>query len=135
MEAKEVFRLLVSKLLDVEYMLFQWTGGGDDWSGFKFLKGKDVNGEFFESPEAFDGELLKALNECDVFDEMDFGINFTDQGWSEGVLLIALKPLKDIFEADIMVNDQNVYICQDDGFKGFALAGNNHNTQQSDLEF
>ena len=64
-----------------------------------------------------------------LFEELALDINCTDQGWSEGVLLIALKPLTDSFE-----DDSITYLYQDSGFKGFALAGKNHNEISGSLE-
>ena len=130
MEPSELFNLLASKMPDVEYLFFKWTGHSDDWSGFIFLNGQNEEGVFDQEPEALDKDLRQELNEIDLFEEMDFEIRFTDGAWSEGVLLIALKPLTGTFE-----DDSIAYICQDKGFKGFALAGNNHVSNQADLDF
>lgn len=130
MEPSELFQLLSSKMPHMEYLFFKWSGHSDDWSGFNFIQGKNEQGVFVQQPEELDNELRKQLDEIDLFEEMDFEIRFTDGAWSEGVLLIALKPLSEIFE-----HDSIAYICQDDGFKGFALAGNNHVSNQADLDF
>ena len=130
MEPSELFNLLVSKMPDIEYLFFKWSGGGDSWSGFHFMEGKNEQGVFSQKPEELDDDICKELDEIDLFYEMDFEIKYTDQGWSEGILLIALKPLSETFE-----DDSIAYICQDDGFKGFAVAGNNHESNQADLDF
>ena len=68
-----------------------------------------------------DDEINNELKSFFLFEELSLNVNCVDQGWSEGVLLIALKPLSDCFE-----DDSIIYLSQDAGFKGFAIAGKNH---------
>jgi hypothetical protein len=121
MNSQELFQNLSSKLPNVEYLFFKWSGGGDDWTGYEFLRGKDHKGEINEFPLKSDEEINNELISFVLFEELCLDINCTDQGWSEGVLLIALKPLSDSFE-----DDSITYLYQDSGFKGYAISGKNH---------
>jgi hypothetical protein len=121
MNSKELFQNLSTKLPNVEYLFFKWSGGGDDWTGYEFLHGKDNSAEINEFPLQLDEEINNELKSFFLFEELSLNVNCVDQGWSEGVLLIALKPLSDSFE-----DDSIIYLCQDPGFKGFAIAGKNH---------
>lgn len=129
MNANELFQNLSTKLPNVEYLFFKWSGGGDDWTGFEFLKGKNDLEEFSEFPLQSDNEIQNELQSGVLFDELSIIINTVDQGCSEGVLLIALKPLSDIFE-----DDSITYIFQDSGFKGFALSGYNREEISGQLD-
>ncbi len=121
MNSKELFQNLSTKLPNVEYLFFKWSGGGDDWSGYEFIHGKDNSVEINEFPLQLDDEINNELKSFFLFEELSLNVNCVDQGWSEGVLLIALKPLSDCFE-----DDSIIYLSQDAGFKGFAIAGKNH---------
>lgn len=119
--SKQLFELLSQKLPDFEYLFFKWSGGGDDWSGFEFINGKNGAAVADTIPAQLDKETVEIMNQSTLFEELSLQINSTDQGWSEGVLFIALKPLTEMFE-----DDSIAYISQDEGFKGFAIAGKNH---------
>lgn len=120
MDSKELFNFLSEKMPNVEYLFFKWSGGGDDWTGYEFVKGKNDTGEINEFPIEMDEEIQNELRSFTLFEELSLNINCVDQGWSEGVLLIALKPLTDY------VDDDNApYFYQNPGFKGIAIAGRN----------
>ena len=118
MNSKELFKNLTTKLPNVEYLFFKWSGGGDDWSGYEFLHGYDDSGKFTDFPIPPENEINNELKSFVIFDELSLTINCVDRGWSEGFLLIALKPLSEEFEYD--------RFYQDSGFKGFAIEGRNH---------
>jgi len=113
--------MLAQKLSDVEYLFFKWSGGGDDWTGFEFVNAKKGAEVLNSAPAALDKETNEIINQSSLFEELSLQINSTDQGWSEGVLLIALQPLTEMFE-----DDSITYLSQDEGFKGFSIAGKNH---------
>jgi hypothetical protein len=119
MTSSELFQSLSEKLPTVEYLFFQWSGGGDDWTGYEFIKGKNETGEFTEFPLSTDTDIQKEMKSFVLFDEMNMDMYCVDQGSSEGVLLIALKPLTESFDEDSLL-----YV--DAGFKGFAIGGINH---------
>jgi hypothetical protein len=129
MNSSELFQFLSEKLPTVEFLFFKWSGGGDDWTGYEFIKGKNETGEITEFPLSGDTDIQNEMKSFVLFEELALDINCTDQGWSEGILLIALKPLADSFE-----DDSITYLYQDSGFKGFALAGKNHNEISGSLE-
>jgi hypothetical protein len=129
MNSNELFQFLSEKLPTVEFLFFKWSGGGDDWTGYEFIKGKNETGEITEFPLSGDTDIQNEMKSFVLFEELALDINCTDQGWSEGILLIALKPLADSFE-----DDSITYLYQDSGFKGFALAGKNHNEISGSLE-
>lgn len=129
MTSSELFQSLSEKLPTVEYLFFQWSGGGDDWTGYEFIKGKNETGEITEFPLSTDTDIQNEMKSFVLFEEMAVDMNCTDQGWSEGVLLIALKPLTEYFE------DSSVaYLYLDQSFKGFAIAGKNHSEIGGSLE-
>ena len=129
MNSNELFQFLSEKLPAVEFLFFKWSGGDDDWTGYEFIKGKNETEEITEFPLSGDTDIQNEMKSFVLFEELALDINCTDQGWSEGVLLIALKPLTDSFE-----DDSITYLYQDSGFKGFALAGKNHNEISGSLE-
>ena len=129
MTSSELFQFLSEKLPNVEFLFFKWSGGGDDWTGYEFIKGKNETGEITEFPLSTDTDIQNEMKSFVLFEELALDINCTDQGWSEGVLLIALKPLTDSFE-----DDSVTYLYQDSSFKGFAIAGKNHNEISGSLE-
>jgi hypothetical protein len=129
MTSSELFQFLSEKLPTVEYLFFKWSGGGDDWTGYEFIKGKNETGEITEFPLSTDTDIQNEMKSFVLFEELALDINCTDQGWSEGILLIALKPLTDSFE-----DDSVTYLYPDSSFKGFAIAGKNHNEISGSLE-
>jgi hypothetical protein len=121
MNSKELFSYLGSAMPTMEYLFFKWSGGGDDWSGFEFVYGNSDAGRVESLPVELNADIQAEMMAFTLFEELSMTINCTDQGYSEGVLLIALKPLSDLFE-----DDSVAYLSQDKGFKGFAVAGKNH---------
>jgi len=61
MNSKELFQNLSTKLPNVEYLFFKWSGGGDDWTGYEFLHGKDNSAEINEFPLQLDEEINNEL--------------------------------------------------------------------------
>ena len=81
-----------------------------------------VNGEEITSHDAdLVSKIQKAVDSSTILFDMDLSVNTVDQGWSEGLLLIALKPLTDYF-----YYEDQVYMEEEEGFKGYSINGRNH---------
>lgn len=121
LDAQELFKELCRVLPDYEYLVFAWSGGGDSFGGFELVQSK-VNGEEITSHDAdLVSKIQKAVDSSTILYDMDLSVNTVDQGWSEGLLLIALKPLTDYF-----YYEDQVYMEEEEGFKGYSINGRNH---------
>ena len=130
MNSNELFQYLTEQLPNVEYLFFKWIGGNDDWHGYEFVLGKTEAGEVTEFPSTAADEIIDKLNGSNLFEELSLTVNCTDMGWSEGVLLVALKPLTAEFYDDSVVG-----FVYSEGFKGFAIGGKNHEEIGGSLDF
>jgi hypothetical protein len=121
MTSSELFQFLSEKLPTVEYLIFKWSGGGDDWTGYEFIKGKNETGEFTEFPLSNNTEIQKEMNSFIIFDEMGVSVSCAGGGYCKGFLLIALKPLTD----DLELYDESWDECYavERNLKGFAIHG------------
>ena len=121
LDAQSLFKELSNALPEFEYLVFTWSGGGDSFGGFDLVQSK-VNGKEVAS---HDGVLIskikEALDSSSILFDMDLSVNTVDQGWSEGLLLIALKPLSDYFYYEDQVSME-----EEEGFKGYSINGRNH---------
>ena len=121
LDAQELFKALCRMLPDYEYLVFTWSGGGDSFGGFELVQSK-VSGEVITSHDAdLVSKIQKAVDSSTILYDMDLSVNCVDQGWSEGLLLIALKPLSDYF-----YYEDQVYMEEEEGFKGYSINGRNH---------
>lgn len=119
--SKDLFEMLQEKLPQHEYLLFSWKGGGDDFHGYKLIMSKENGVEHDDHPEAFSSEIQESVNNSTILDDLSLEVYCVDQGWSEGLLLIALKPLtKDFYY------DEPCVLEASSGFKGICVSGLNH---------
>jgi len=142
LSAKEVFELYSDKLKEYEYLFFLWYGGGDSFNGFELKEakkdgeivyGKDNKNEWKWNRKNNSGiiedELLEKLNNSSIFDDFYLNINCVDQGWSKGVLLIALHELSEDFYWDT-----EGVIEAEEGFKGMKISGMNYEEMSNQIE-
>lgn len=140
--AKEVFELFSHKFKDYEYLFFLWYGGGDSFNGFQ-LKEAKKNGEIIYGKDnqqkwnwdrennsgIIEDDLLEKLSNSSIFDDFNFNINCVDQGWSKGVLLIAIQNLSEEFYWDT-----EGVIEAEEGFKGIKISGMNYEEMSNEIE-
>jgi hypothetical protein len=142
LSAKEVFELYSNKLKDYEYLFFLWYGGGDSFNGFQLKEakkggeivyGQDNKHEWNWGPnnnsDIIEKALLEKLNNSSIFDDFYLNINCVDQGWSNGVLLIALHELSEDFYWDT-----EGVIEAEEGFKGMKISGMNYEEMSNEIE-
>ena len=121
LDAQSLFKELVAALPEFEYLVFTWSGGGDSFGGFDLVQSK-VNGkEVTSHDQTLISKIKEALDSSSILFDMDLSVNTVDQGWSEGLLLIALQPLSDYF-----YYEDQVYMEEEEGFKGYSINGRNH---------
>jgi len=142
LSSKEIFELYSNKLKDYEYLFFLWYGGGDSFNGFQLKEAKKDGQVVFGNEkrhewnwgqksdnEIIDKNIFKKLNDSSIFEDFGFNINCVDQGWSKGVLLIALQNLSEDFYWDT-----EGVIEAEEGFKGIKISGMNYEEMSNEIE-
>jgi hypothetical protein len=142
LSSKEIFELYSNKLKEYEYLFFLWYGGGDSFNGFQ-LKEAKKDGEIIygnenrhewnwgqnNTSDIIENELLEKLNNSSIFEDFHLNINCVDQGWSKGVLLIALHELSEDFYWDT-----EGVIEAEEGFKGIKISGMNYEEMSNEID-
>ena len=140
--SKEIFELFSNKLEEYEYLFFLWSGGGDSFNGFQLKEAKKDGQIVFgnenrdewnwgqnNNSDIIEDELLEKLNNSSIFEDFHLNINCVDQGWSKGVLLIALHELSEDFYWDT-----EGVIEAEEGFKGMKISGMNYEEMSNEIE-
>jgi hypothetical protein len=130
LSSRDLFEKLSQKYPSTEFLFFTWSGGGDEFQGYELKRSKNDGIEFENHTKELVEELADILWNSTIFDDLSLKINCVDQGWSEGVLLIALKTLTDNF-----YHEENCTLQEKVGFKGISVAGKNHESLNESRKF
>ena len=95
-----------SQLSDFELICLTWSGGGDDFHGYKLLYGKKVNSQISkidinENKKKF---IEKLIDDSTIVEEMNLELGSAGAYFSNGGLVLALNPLKERFQWNITTN-------------------------------
>ena len=138
--SKELYQCLKYQLPEHELLCFFWSGGGDSFHGYELFyekkSGKEITKTQIEQTKKI---IIKELfDNCLIVEEMNLELGCTDEFYSQGGLVVALKPLSETFQWNVVnqnpvlnfnelseYNDIITTINLPKNFTGFSLNGQN----------
>jgi hypothetical protein len=139
--SKELYECLKYQLPEHELLCFYWSGGEDNFHGYKLFYEKKTGKEITKTQiEETKKTIIKELfDDCLIVEEMDLQLGCAGDFYSRGGLVVALKPLSQIFQWNV-VNENNPVLNFNElgeyndiittinlpkNFTGFSLNGQN----------
>ena len=106
LNSRKLYECIKSQLSDYELICLTWSGGGDDFHGYKLLYGKKVNSQISkididENKKKF---IEKLIDDSTIIEEMNLELGSAGAYFSNGGLVLALNPLKERFQWNITTN-------------------------------
>jgi len=103
---KDLFTVLKNVMPNFEFLCFAWSGGGDDFGGYKLKHSKQLNKEIDEVK--IDDETIKKVESimdyCMIIQELELKVNWVDAFSCKGGLVVALNALTKDFNWKISNN-------------------------------
>ena len=111
LNSSKLHECIKSQLSDYELICLTWSGGGDDFHGYKLLYGKKVNSQISkididENKKKFIEELI---DDSTLIEEMNLELGCAGQYFSNGGLVLALNPLTERFQWNITTNTNSEF--------------------------
>jgi len=138
--SKELYECLKYQLPEHELLCFFWSGGDDSFHGYQLLYEKKSGKEITKTQiEQAKKTIIKELfDDCLIVEEMNLELGCAGEFYSQGGLVVALKPLSEIFQWNVVnqnpvlnfnelseYNDIITTINLPKNFSGFSLNGQN----------
>ena len=138
--SKELYECLKYQLPEHELLCFFWSGGSDSFHGYKLFYEKKTGKEITKTQiEQKKKTIIKELfDDCLIVEEMELELGCTGEFYSQGGLVVALKPLSETFQWNVVNehlvlnfnelsehNDIITTINLPKNFTGFSLNGQN----------
>jgi hypothetical protein len=138
--SKELYECLKYQLPEHELLCFFWSGGSDSFHGYKLFYEKKTGKEITKTQiEQTKKTIIKELfDDCLIVEEMELELGCTGEFYSQGGLVVALKPLSETFQWNVVNehpvlnfnelsehNDIITTINLPKNFTGFSLNGQN----------
>ena len=106
LNSRKLHECIKSQLSDYELICLFWSGGNDDFHGYKLLYGKKVNSQISkididENKKKF---IEKLIDESTIIEEMNLELGCADVYFCNGGLVFALNPLTERFQWNITTN-------------------------------
>ena len=135
-----MYQCLTYQLPEHELLCFFWSGGGDSFHGYELFyekkSGKEITKTQIEQTKKI---MIKELfDNCLIVEEMNLELGCAGEFFSQGGLVVALKPLSETFQWNVVnqnpvlnfnelseYNDIITTINLPKNFTGFSLNGQN----------
>lgn len=106
LNSRKLHECIKSQLSDYELICLFWSGGNDDFHGYKLLYGKKVNSQISkididESKKKF---IEKLIDDSTIIEEMNLELGCAGEYFCNGGLVFALNPLTERFQWNITTN-------------------------------
>lgn len=148
LNSKQLHECIKFQLNDYELICLTWSGGSDDFHGYKLLYGKKVSKQIsqIEIDENKKNFIEELIDDSTIIEEMNLKLGCVDVYFSNGGLVIALNPLTERFQWNITTNisskfnELNEYdsivatINLQKDFIGLSLSGENGEDVGTDEE-
>jgi len=104
--SKELHQCIKYQLPEHELLCFSWSGGGDNFHGYKLRYAKKSGQQIkkINIEETKKSLIEKLLDDCHIINEMNLELGCVGEFFSDGGLVIALKPLTERFQWNVTRN-------------------------------
>jgi len=109
LNSSKLHECIKSQLSDYELICLTWSGGGDNFHGYKLRYGKKINSKISnidldENKKKF---IEKLIDDSTIIEEMSLELGSVDEFFSDGGIVFALKPLSERFQWDVIHQADN----------------------------
>lgn len=149
LSSRKLHECIKSQLSDFELICLTWSGGGDDFHGYKLLYGKKVNSQIskIDIDERKKQFIEKLIDDSTIIEEMNLQLGCAGEYFCNGGLVFALNPLTERFQWNITMNTSAEFNELDEydnvlatinlqkNFIGISLSGENGEEVGYDEEY
>ena len=109
LNSSKLHECIKSQLSDYELICLTWSGGGDNFHGYKLRYGKKINSKISnidldENKKKF---IEKLIDDSTIIEEMSLELGSVGEFFSDGGIVFALKPLSERFQWDVIHQADN----------------------------